>query len=315
MSGKRLHIVVSCTDRKRAPVTAPLRLRSVFARSIPERVERWWTRIRSARVDRSPARNLYAGELWSANCHLATVAERAGFSPTLWVASAGYGLIESTTLFVPYSATFSLDSPDSVAHDSLDGTTDYQNSAWWATLATQSGVGRIRTVAALAAEHPQARFLVVASPRYVAALANDLLGARSVLKDPDKLLIVSSDLPSTCERLRSNQVVSTSRLLFRVGGTRIALHARVAADVLATASLRKNFSASELRRFYARIARRSVPPSRQERKRLSDAEVRQFIKKRGIVSYSAGVRELRASGFACEQKRFRALFKTMRGAA
>src|SRR5258708_111624 len=91
-----LHIIVNCTDRKRAPIPDELRLRSISARDIEDRASKWWRRIERYRGGAVSAEDLYAGGHWAVARRLPGLAAKAGYKATLWVSSAGYGLVPST---------------------------------------------------------------------------------------------------------------------------------------------------------------------------------------------------------------------------
>src|SRR5437868_1959469 len=109
-----LHILVSCTDRKRAAVSEELCLRTVPAKPIEERAKAWWLRITRHRGQAIPAMDLYAGDHWSVVRALPELAQRNSLKANLWVISAGYGLVPATACLLPYSATFAGNHPDTV---------------------------------------------------------------------------------------------------------------------------------------------------------------------------------------------------------
>ena len=106
-----VHVVVTCTDRKRLPVPAGLQLRSVP--STGDRFDAWKKRLEQAERS-TPALDLYAGEAWQVVRELAPVAP-SGHTVSRWVVSAGYGLIGINTQLSPYGAAFSAGKLDSVS--------------------------------------------------------------------------------------------------------------------------------------------------------------------------------------------------------
>src|SRR4051794_767517 len=109
-----LHIIASCTDRKRGLVPAALRLRSVRELDVEARARAWWMRLQGAEQATVVAEELYAGDHWQVVRELRVAAGTAGYIPYLWVASAGYGLIPAEAPVCPYSATFTRGHEDSV---------------------------------------------------------------------------------------------------------------------------------------------------------------------------------------------------------
>lgn len=310
-----LHIIASCTERKRVRVPSSLRLRSVAAKSLAERVRRWWERLTASDAPVTPAIDLYAGEHWLACRDLYAVAGEESFEPHLWVASAGYGLIPQRGEVRGYSATFAPHAADSVWRPKFEGSLDEQVGSWWSGLAAikprRSGP---RSLAELAKGTPTAHILVVGSPFYVSALGNDIRQARATLKFPRRMIVVTSGLRSSAADLAYHQIESNSRLLAHVGGSRIGLHARVAANLLRV-SRRVGFDAPALQAHYSSLARRYKAPKQHSRTPMTDEEVIRFIRANAIPSHSAGLRQLRASGYACEQKRFRRIFQSLGGGA
>ncbi len=130
---RRLHIVVTCANRKRRPVPQSMQLRRTTGTRTIQRAARWMQRLNTSDLDTVRAENLYAGEHWDIARGLADLAATGFARPTLWIASAGWGLIPIDAAIRPYSATFSTRHPDSVSHDT-QGAQD-----WWSALADWEG--------------------------------------------------------------------------------------------------------------------------------------------------------------------------------
>jgi hypothetical protein len=311
-----LHIIASCTDRKRQPVPASLHLRAVEVDGIEARARAWWNRLKAERYDAFEAGALYAGEHWSVVLGLPDVARSSGFKPQLWVASAGYGLIPAQATIRSYSATFARGHDDSVVKDGSSRDSAGQLQLWWKLLSEQEGPSatHARSIGELAAEEPRASILVVASPLYVTALAEDLAMAARHLARPERLLIVST--PSSLSKgvLAPHWIPSNAYHQTRLGGSKLSLHARVARELIEQTS-NERFDAQALQRKYERLIERSAPPLVHQRTPMSDEQVRSFIREAvsaGVKSWSASLRRLRAGGQACEQSRFKRLFLEVR---
>jgi hypothetical protein len=229
------------------------------------------------------------------------------------VASAGYGLVPANTLVCPYSATFQVGHPDSVA-DARTGTpVAEQLCAWWAELSRRrrSLHSEPHTIRDLADADRNATLLVIVSPRYFQAMRSDLQRAASSLSD--RLIIVSSQRVDQRDPLYRNVVLSEGRLTNVVGGALPSLHARVAARIIREATPR-GLNASALRTRYAQLVAATPPLRSYDRTPLSDEQVIHFIKRQthldaSPVSHTALLRRLRTAGHACEQKRFKQLFE------
>ncbi len=311
-----LHIIASCTDRKRKSASEPLRLRDVDTPLIRARAVAWQRKLAAApKSALVRAEDLYIGDHWAVAVDIDRIAATMGWAPTLWVASGGYGLVGRSAMLHPYSATFATGHADSVL---LAPNEEHDREAylieWWEAFSGHAGPqrGAPRTVEKLAIDSPDATILVIASPDYVAALSTDLLSARDVLDDPQRLVIVTSTLKGRASRLEENRVASEARLAGRVGGAMTGLHARVA-RLLIEEIRPSDFTSLKARAFAQRATAKAPVRLRPERDVMSDAQIRSFLQDRfradPAVTHSRLLRELRASGRACEQHRFRDLFQ------
>lgn len=302
-AGPVVHVVVTCSNRKRYPVPARLRLGDLRERRQSVRFEAWTRRL-DAGEPVTPAIDLYAGEHWQVARGLPAA---TGDAARLWVCSAGYGLVAADTRLHPYAATFSPGNADSV------GDSGGQARDWWRRLTNWPGpgTGRPRSFADLARRDPTASVLAVLSDAYVRACADDLREGADQLVDRDGFAVIG---PAACGGDIDDLLVPvTARLRALVGGSLQALHARVAAHLLATVA-RPGGVSRALLRDAARHAAATAPadPSRRSGGvRLSDQEVRAFIGAElatGSASATVLLRRLRDSGRSCEQSRFKQLF-------
>ncbi len=300
---QRLHIVVTCTSRKRVVVPATMRLRGMPVMRTRQRAMHWIEHISSPNNDAVPARELYAGEHWAIARNLPAAA--LGFvEPTLWVASAGWGLIPANATIRPYSATFSPRHPDSVAAETV-GT-----QAWWNALAEWEGPtsSAARSLTALVTNHSRDRILLVLSQAYLAACRADLRAAIEGARDGQISIIAAG--ASADPHLTGVILPADARLQHHVSGSRGALNVRIAQEVL-TAGLYDHATMYDYLRRQLDIAPKLVS---YERQRLSDDDVLTFIRRHlaegSSLSHTRLLRTLRDSGKACEQARFAALFAT-----
>ena len=173
---ERVQLVVACANRKTQPVPGSLRLRHIVGSSPAGRAARWIDQLERSTEPTVPARQLYAGEHWQVVRELESITAAAGVDASLWVCSAGYGLVSADAPLRPYAATFATGHADSVSADPGN------RPRWWASLADWKGPvpSAPRTLRDLACREPHAVFLVALSSAYLAACADDLLGlARS----------------------------------------------------------------------------------------------------------------------------------------
>lgn len=303
-----LHIVVSCADRKRHPPA--VRLRDIEGDSAALRFAAWRDAVTKSDGPHARAEDLYQGGYWSVVRELPALAAHMGWEPRLWIASAGYGMVGSDKQLVSYSATFSSGHKDSVS--SL-GENDAAPKWWNCAIAARGGLGS--SLATLVKKEPRATVLVVASPSYIDAMSDDLVAAVQHARSPGAMFVISSRLPMKAVG-SANWIPSSSALQKSLGGALVSLHARVARYLIANippSDFRKeNLShmTKKLNEEVGPIAKRTAGIA------MTDEDVIVFIRQRVAVdtkvSHTWLLRELRKSGQACEQGRFRRLFKQVK---
>jgi hypothetical protein len=318
MSQITINIIASCTDRKRAPVDGPLLLRNVVSSNVEERANLWWDRLKTNRGPTVIASELYAGAHWSAVRNLPEIGRTAGYHAKLWVISAGYGLVSADSFLHPYSATFARTNSDAVC---LTGESALARrdclQTWWSTLGDLKRADGVLppNIAELAAGRRGDYFLFIASPDYLSAVGADLIAAASQLYDPQRLIIVSSNGGAGLKSLEAHTVPSDARLQSTVGGVLGSLHARVASLILENVG-RWGFTAKAVRARLLEMMEAGEAPKRYNRESMDDAAVRAFVReamdRTPRPSCTSLLRELRKSGRACEQKRFKNLYNDVR---
>lgn len=302
-----INLIVNCTARKTVKCSA-IAARSMNGARLEMRIEQWTQALEKCSAPTVRASDLYCGDSW-ATIRSAISASRFDHDVHWWIVSAGYGLIRSDELLVPYSATFTRGHEDSVVQPGDFAAAQQQ---WWDGLCAWKRSLRRRpsSLQRLASMFPARPLLIALSAEYVSALENDLLAAREELTDPDLLVIVSAggrkDGP-----LAASFLPCDARLENVLGGVRASLNARIVRRILETVPP-ENVRISHLRVAFGNLLRRQPPPRLIERERLDDGKVVEFIE-RALVesvrpSHTALLRALRESGLACEQKRFRKLF-------
>jgi hypothetical protein len=320
----RVNVLVACTDRKTAAPTPELQLRWYREGTTDERVTRWVVALLNSSTPTVRVAELYAGDHWHVARSIPAEAPPQ-IKPTVWVCSAGYGLLSLDQAIHPYSATFSRGNPDTVAISKVRGASG-ETQAWWA------GLGRNRrelfedsqpvTLAELAEVDSSTPLLVAAAPQYVCAIAADLTEALRHLKGPDLLSIFSAGM-------RRYGVLSRHLIPLHGGfqaraegveapylrGSYPSLNVRAAALAIQTAELTE-LRSSALQEHFTQIARTLPPPRRFNRQRVPPADVEAFIW--GRLAENPGLKhtpllqEFRRSGRAFEQGRFKALVARLR---
>lgn len=304
---RRLHVVVTCANRKRRPVPARLQFRRVSGVRTATRLNNWTERLTANDVETVSAEQLYAGEHWEIARSLTTSA-RGFASPQLWVASAGWGLVPASAKIRPYSATFTPHHADSVA-DGRQGARE-----WWKAVAAWSGPegGPPRALAELVADHPRDRVLIVLSESYFAACVDDLADAVNVASNSALVSIIAAGVNASSD-LASWHLPADARLQHKLGGTRGGLNVRIAAHLLNAGLTDHESMGRHLRGMLAKAP--SLPV--YARTRVTNAEVRAFIrasrKQDPTISRTRLLRSLRDADIACEQGRFADLFSSTAG--
>ena len=302
-SSRKLHIIVTCTERKTAKVPEHLHLRNVPGDEPEALASRWIERL-AADVSTPAvlASDLYAGEHWTRAKALPGLA--IDTQAHLWTCSAGYGLIPAQAPVRPYAATLSPGHADSVPGGRA-GT-----AVWWDALSNWEGPDRTqpRTFRELAKSDPDATFLLVISATYLQACHADIEAASMVI-DHDRFMIVSAGTRASTS-LDRQLLPANARLQAHLGGTRQVLNVRIAEDLLK----RRLMSCAAATEYLEDLLRGYPDMERWDREKFSDdAHVIDWIREeyqhgRG-ASASRMLRALRESGRACEQKRFGKLHK------
>lgn len=290
----QLTIVVTCTDRKAVVPAAELRVRELSAGEPGQRVAEWCRRLDSASHP-LPLEQLYKGDHWARSQRLRSSAVQAGFTPDLWVASAGLGLQPVSASAPAYGATFTPRHEDSVGHSFED------RSSWWRLLQRERGAA---TLTELANRGP---ILLVLSEMYAAAMQNELEALAS-LKTEAILIGGARDLPHL-PRLPADATLRSA-----LGGTLTSLNARMAAwwlEHCSNARLNAPATWDELSKWVSEVSKKE----RYQRTPMTDESVIAFIRESlaqdPTYSRTRLLRMLRDQGLACEQKRFADLYTTV----
>jgi len=305
---ERVHLVVACANRKTQPVPSSLRLRHVVGCSPEGRAAAWVDQLERSAEPTVAARELYAGEHWQVVRGLEPAAAAAGLDASLWVCSAGYGLVSADAPLRSYAATFAAGHADSVSADPRN------RPRWWTALAGWRGpVPTVqRTLRDLARRDPYAVFLVALSSAYLAACADDLLGAAAELDSAEQLAIISAGMRSSGPLAR-HLAPATAHLQPKLGGTRQSLNARILGHLLGDHA--DALTLTQIRSVLGGLLAAAPPLVRYQRMPRTDRQVATFIRRRLTtepeVTTSRLLREFRDLGNACEQGRFAALYRAV----
>lgn len=316
--GAEVLVLVTCTNRKTVPPAPALSLRAIPGRTPAARVKVWLKRMRAAPGTSVSAEALYAGDHWHVVRSIQNDATRAKRQISVWVCSAGYGLIPLCAEIVSYAATFTSNHPDSVTRAVDNRQARRTRREWWGALATWSGPepGAPRTIYELAREHKNSTLLLAASPQYLDAVADDLGRAATVLS-PGRVCIFCAGADSRpCPQLDAFLVPCSARLQEALGGALNSLNTRCVRYALRHAG-EDGLQLPALRTFFARLLRKQPKRQAPQRTPLSDEEVYRFIQtalgKDSTIRPTPLLFRLREGGLACGQSRFCALFRRVEG--
>lgn len=284
-------------------------MRSLRRDRLDCRFSDWSERLRSENLERKKASELYCGNYWSVIREIAAN-EKLPSRLRIWVISAGHGLVSIDESLAPYAATFSSGDDDSVIPPELSS---HSVAEWWGKLVCrrrQDG-GSVASISDIARLHPKEPLIAAISNQYFKAVANDLEEARSALANADGLIIIAAGAVKS-GALAKNLLPCDSRLEHRYGRSRIALNARILREIVHRFS-GNGISASRLSLRFKAMLSRLPKAGYPERLPSEDKEVRSFIRREIAKSeksaYTVLLRQYRATGQACEQKRFRGIFR------
>lgn len=302
-----VHVVVTCSKRKRSS-GFPIRLSAIHGETLEERAQVWRSRLSNGGGPRIPAGDLYQGEQWALLRDLRS--EQAGSDLRFWILSAGYGLIPFDAPIHEYHATFTRGHPDSVFNPAY-GSYESVVTEWWESLGEWDGtVETQRSLPAIISQDPAATLMIAASPVYLRAIGAELEEAGRRIQDPDQLLVFSGGADSNGAR-HGSFLSFDARLQSRVGGSLMALNVRVLAEVLVNGGGLRRPEVQALLHAWTAASPEQHNPSRAP---IEDSAVRDFIRSELARDPNARwtplLRKLRdGRGRACEQKRFRALYR------
>lgn len=307
-NARKLHIIVTCTERKTVQAPDDLRLHNVPDGPPVARVATWTARL-DREGERRPALDMYKGEHWQVAKRLPGLAITAGLvtqdDVQLWACSAGYGLIPANAPVRPYAATLTPGHADSVSKSGggIGGRAD--TTAWWRAIADWEGPvpGAPRSFATLAARDPDATFLLVLSATYLRACAADIEKAAATVTEADRFLIVSAGTRAGGD-VGQLLLPADARLQADLGGTRGVLNVRIAAALLDQPILDR----ASATRYLSEKLDKSPGITRYNRKPMSDSKIKHWIaaalRESPGISASGLLRRFRDGGLACEQSRF-----------
>jgi hypothetical protein len=293
-----LHLIVACTNLKRAIPSDALRMRT-YTRSQEtlEAVVVAWRGGRSRGTELVAAVDLYKGGYWSGVRDL----HQAGHSDlTIHVMSAGFGLCALTQPLPAYSATFLPGDPDSVP-----GAREVRGrQEWWKAL------GGRDALSTLLEQDSEARLLLALPASYLAVVEPEL-EAIAKQHGPERMTIFSTKSASPV--LAASWVPLDARMVRTLGTNTSGLLIAGVKRCLDSGSGETLYTVSA-NETLAPLRDQDAPPLYPKRERQSEALVRQWIQAalsspEPPTSASAALRRFRDEGLAFEQKHFGRVFR------
>ncbi len=294
-----IHVVVSCTERKSVQPQQSMRASDLPRHGFDQRLNSWIENVAAAAPSIRVA-DLYQGEHWAIVRSLI-----AGNRSKVWVASAGYGLLDPLALVASYSATFASGHADSVSIEKSRTTVDAERRAWWRALRERVPQSESRSLAELGADGP---VVIAASRPYLAAMRDELVEIQNLM--PGRLILATTGAVPT--ELHSVRTAATGALRTLLGGSMQAVSVRLAAKIIQAIS-ENELTATTAGHLTERLMAEASPLERHSRSPLTDGEVSAYIASALDTakppSCTALLRRLRDEGKACEQARFRSLYQ------
>jgi len=302
----KVHLITNCTSNKRKFSSKPrVELGGIKSNNLLD--VKNWLNLLHRNEEKIVAFDLYLGDHWSI---ARDIYQQDRY---VWVISAGWGLINIETPIYPYDATFAKGEFNSVAYSDPQNSVIEQNRKWWNTL--QKNRILDFSIEKIFDDFSEDYFFIAVSPQYIKVIEPELveLKRNGVITSKNTFIITSGK--GLQEPLQELQYLVSEDFCSILGGSRTSLNIRLARYLIDGCDISgdvQEFVASK----YSLLCESSEPAKKYDRSKLTDEEVITFIKKvitlGKVCSATAGLKELRSEGMACEQKRFGRLFKVVR---
>lgn len=314
-------IVTTCSASKARAQRGTVDLKDVPADLPPlGRAKTWIERLERTPILPIPAENLYQGPHWKQSVQ-AYENVRKYSKASLWVLSAGYGLVEANrnVRLKPYQATFSVEGTFSDSSNTvspmglpLNAKTEYERE-WWRVLSDwQAPFGQSpRSLSRLVTEQEVDAILVIASKNYLRVIEDELKDAAARLSQPDRLIIISAGASNQLRQSLSGHMVQfDKRLAKKLGGALGSLNARTAAWLVDQLTFEK-FTHSNAQRILDQTLAEIPHEIRALRTPMSAEDVRQYLRTQPDILEASATRLLwrfrREDLNSFEEKHFKSL--------
>jgi hypothetical protein len=299
-------LITTCTNRKRKPVPPSLQACSLREGSQQSVLNEWCDRLTgNPPIDVASA--IYCGRAFKE----AFDACRE-ISGSLWIISAGLGLVSEEAMIPSYSITIGDSGPDSILKKIEGG--KFSSANWWTGITVFNGSPD--PVHRLIIENPSKLFVIALSQAYAGLIEQDILS----LSDDDlhRVRLIGLALQPVLDSRLQEIVMPYDERLDGPGGTNIGTRSDFAQRAMRhfVNEILKQSGSNDLQ-YHSQAVKQTLSgrPYRQipKRKRLSDQEIMDVILKNWPSSGGNSSKMLRTirddEEIACEQGRFKELFR------
>jgi hypothetical protein len=299
---KNIHLIVSCSLKKTLPETKTLSFHRIRGRKIETRLDEWG-KLADEATTRVSANTLYHGQYWHSIRRLIDRLEKNGSRCKVSIISAGFGILRETDKLPSYSATFQSNVPETIVPSDTPSYNQYRKD--WLKQSTETFWG-LRRCSLLKSRSKNSLTVSLLSPVYLEAVREQLTQI-----SPSQLLVFATTRRDKVW-FEDSIVPLNSDLQQHLGGSRVSLGVRMAQSLLEAKKRHTEITPLKANAYFEKLAVKHGNRIEYDRQPISDDFGRSFISKRvrsGVTTYTPILRELRESGYACEMKRFRSLFK------
>lgn len=311
-----VHLIVSCVKDKK--LSGP-NLSDVKSGQINNVYSKWISLLKNYQNEDNEieAINLYKGNAWKTNVDAFNAIEEQ--DKKLWIISCGYGLINSATKVTGYQATFQQNEEGSISNvieKALKNNNLSISKDWWNLLVKQPGLSTdISSLNILLTNSPpEDKFIFVLSRNYLDAVSNDLL--EGIKKRSLDCLIISNSQELAKQNYRSTfpQLLDyIEGAEYDFPGNMISLNGQIA-----LALIKENFNQYgwDIERFNSwSKSKGKKNVVKKITKPMTDQQVEEFIlslmKNNSSISKTSCLKQLRAQGLSCEQKRLQKIYESI----
>lgn len=302
-------VLTSCTNRKRVPAPRELTASSVRPGSLEKVAEEWIGRL--ARADGAAA----ASHLYCGRAFRQAEAAAAHLTAEFWVVSAGLGVVSADTIVPSYSLTVVPGTPDSIVGRIAGGATPAE---WWQALCAYSLFGASLSCRIKSTRGP---LLIALSGPYLAMIGQDLLALPEKTRSRLRIFTLASraSLPQDLSKYVMPYDARFDGAGSPMPGTRGDFAQRALAHfVESVLSDNPKGMFEEHADAVGQMMSKLRPPKAISRTKASDDEILALIHRHWSKLNGQSSRMLRYLRddlqVACEQSRFRDLFRAARDA-